>query len=366
MPPTASQDASQDASAIDDKIDDQKGEKWFQWTMVGLIAVAIVSIVLATWKVRSAPAAALTALGQSGDFFGGMLNPILTFLTFLALLYTLVLQRTELQESRVQFKRSADALSEQNSQTSFYQALTIHNDVVGAFHMTDPASEVTVHGRDAFRVIYSDIRRIYREKKKKHPSADQTAAILYAFETVYREQPQLAHYFRYLYNTIVMIQRLPKSGEYVKLLRSLLSNHELLVLYYNCAVLPQGKNFIDLAIRHKLFDNMPAHLFEDAHANLLPPEVFGPGGYAAKLASRAPSVRGDLSEPGQPRPPKEARAPKTPSTPKPSSPKPKSPKPTTASKSGPAQAAEDKPITPSKKAGGAATPETSPKRGRPR
>lgn len=344
MPPTASQDTS--------AIDENKGETRFQWTMIGLISVAVVSIAWAGWRLQRSAANDLTALGQSGDFFGGTLNPILTFLTFLALLYTLVLQRTELQESRVQFKRSADALSEQNSQTSFYQALTIHNDVVGAFHATDPGSQAIVHGREAFEAIYSDVRKIYRDKQKKHPHADDKVAILYAFETVYREQPQLAHYFRYLYNTIVMIQRLPKSGEYIKLLRSLLSNHELLVLYYNCAVLPQGKNFIALAITHKLFDNMPAHLFEDSHADLLPPEVFGPGGYAAKLASRAPSVRGDLSEPGKPRPLKK------PSAPKASPQKPSSAKPATASKPRPPSAAKDKSKAPPKKPSSAPKPET--------
>lgn len=48
--------------------------------------------------------------GEFGDFFGGVLNPLLTFLTFMGLLITIVLQHTELRESREEFARSADAL----------------------------------------------------------------------------------------------------------------------------------------------------------------------------------------------------------------------------------------------------------------
>ena len=56
-----------------------------------------------------------SSFGEWGDFFGGVLNPILTFLTFMGLLITIILQQSELKESRKEFKRSADALSEQCS-----------------------------------------------------------------------------------------------------------------------------------------------------------------------------------------------------------------------------------------------------------
>lgn len=280
--------------------DDKGAGRRFKLAIAAMVAVAGGLIVWAYWTLGHPPRA-MDEMGQAGDFFGGVLNPLLTFLTFLALLYTLVLQRTELQESRLQFKRSADALSEQNSQAAFYQALTIHNDVVGAFYVVDPITKEPARGRDAFRVIYTEVSRLYREKSKKLSPGAEDVAIIHAFEVIYRKHPELAHYFRYLFNTIVLVEKLPKAPQYIKLLRSLLSNHELLLLYYNAAVSPPGKAFQDLAISHKLFDNMPPYLLDDAHAKLLPPAVFGPGGYEAKLATKAPRVRGDLSEAGPPR-----------------------------------------------------------------
>ncbi|MEX2474271.1 hypothetical protein [Marinobacter sp.] len=50
---------------------------------------------------------------QFGDFLGGVLNPLYAFLAFLALLYTINLQRTELKQTRVEFRRSADAAQQQ-------------------------------------------------------------------------------------------------------------------------------------------------------------------------------------------------------------------------------------------------------------
>jgi hypothetical protein len=50
--------------------------------------------------------------GPFGDFFGGMLNPTLTFLMFMGLLSTINLQQKELSLTRKEYIRTADALEE--------------------------------------------------------------------------------------------------------------------------------------------------------------------------------------------------------------------------------------------------------------
>lgn len=47
--------------------------------------------------------------GTFGDYMGGVLNPIFAFASFMALLYTIKLQLEELQATREELKRSADA-----------------------------------------------------------------------------------------------------------------------------------------------------------------------------------------------------------------------------------------------------------------
>lgn len=53
------------------------------------------------------------SLGTWGDFAGGVLNPILTTLSFVAILYSLNIQQKDLQATLEEMKRSGDALAEQ-------------------------------------------------------------------------------------------------------------------------------------------------------------------------------------------------------------------------------------------------------------
>jgi hypothetical protein len=51
----------------------------------------------------------LQYFGQVGDFFGGMLNPVLAFASFIALLYTIRIQSEELRLTREEFAKSVEA-----------------------------------------------------------------------------------------------------------------------------------------------------------------------------------------------------------------------------------------------------------------
>ena len=81
------------------------------------------------------------ALGLSGDFLGGVLNPILSFFSFIALLFTLRLQRRELTATMEELKKSTIA-AESNVrlfteqiraqrldafENTFFSLLKIHN-----------------------------------------------------------------------------------------------------------------------------------------------------------------------------------------------------------------------------------------------
>ena len=58
-----------------------------------------------SWPISANP----MEWGVIGDFFGGILNPILAFSSFVALLYTIQIQSEELRLTKDELKRSADA-----------------------------------------------------------------------------------------------------------------------------------------------------------------------------------------------------------------------------------------------------------------
>lgn len=75
-----------------------------------------------------------TEWGVLGDFFGGFLNPIFSFLGLIFLLATLFLNQKELELSRNEFKSSADALKsqavtleKQRFEDTFFALLNQHN-----------------------------------------------------------------------------------------------------------------------------------------------------------------------------------------------------------------------------------------------
>jgi hypothetical protein len=73
--------------------------------------------------------------GVFGDFIGGILNPTLAFLSFIALLITIRIQSKELKNSTEELAKSSEALTEQskslkiqNFENTFFNMINLHNE----------------------------------------------------------------------------------------------------------------------------------------------------------------------------------------------------------------------------------------------
>lgn len=229
--------------------------------------------------------------GQFGDFIGGTLNPILTFLTFMGLLVTIVLQQAELRETRDELERSANALESQlaatdrqNFESTFFQMLTLHNTIVNSIDLYyggkersgggDPSSRET-KGRDCFSQFFRNFKDEY-EKQVQLPERERLQ-VAYDELWKYRQQ-DLAHYYRYLYNVLRFVHEakgIEDRGPYVKLLRAQLSDYELLMLFYT-ALNRRGINYWLYIHEYQLFDNLPpAMLIKESHAAYYSDRSFG-------------------------------------------------------------------------------------------
>jgi predicted SnoaL-like aldol condensation-catalyzing enzyme len=223
-------------------------------------------------------------LGPWGDFFGGVLNPILTFFAFLGVLITIVLQKIELNLTRAELERSADALEtqidairKQNFEATFFQMLTLHNNIVNSIDLVNSQTGVRTSGRDCFRVFYTRLTKIYRDRQKRMGTKFQDDKILaVSYRAFWKEaQLDLGHYFRFLFNMIRFVKENPEHINYVKLIRSQLSDQELLLLFYNCLG-EHGSKFKVFAEEFELFDNMPViRLLEANHRNRFAESAFG-------------------------------------------------------------------------------------------
>lgn len=144
----------------------EKKEFEFNWThfrwFVGITLVIIV-VIFASYYFNFNTGLGFSdkqdVWGSFGDFIGGSLNPILSFLAFIALLYTIVLQSRELKLTREELEGSKDALNNhneslrlQNFENTFFKLLEIH---LGAISNTKTKNNVT--GLQCYKHMYLNL-----------------------------------------------------------------------------------------------------------------------------------------------------------------------------------------------------------------
>lgn len=251
----------------------KKGVKWLFGISLGFILLlAIAGIILPeTFK----------SLGTWGDFFGGVANPLLTFLTFIAVLVTVWLQHEELGLSRKELSRSADALErqieslhKQNFENTFFQMLSIHNDIVNSIDLAS-SGKPNQYGRDCFSTFYTRLTKLFRDEEKKKTTSVNNM-LPRAYTNFWRDhQPELGHYYRYLFRLVLFVKNSEMGSDlYMNLLRAQLSDQELLLLFYN-GLSPSGAAFKPLIEEWALLDNMPViKLLDKSHSSLYENSAF--------------------------------------------------------------------------------------------
>lgn len=206
-----------------------------------------------------------SSLGTFGDFFGGVLNPILAFLTVLGLSVTIVMQRASISASRLQ-----------RFETTFFNLLDLHNKIVDGLVfdpsiLKDPGERIiffhisgvqiptlpTSRGREVFATILTRVLQV------ETPTNSRTD--IYRNELQTDNNHVLGHYFRNLYQILRLADRLEEEAIdvetiqiYTGIVRAQLSANELALLFYNClkAMVDDGE-FKRLIIKYKLLEHLP-------------------------------------------------------------------------------------------------------------
>ena len=254
------------------------------------------------------------ALGQFGDYFGGALNPIFGFASFLALLVTITYQskelklsRTELELTRVELANSAKALASQNKaieiqsfEQTFFSWLSTYRELLNSVSETNHHKQKSV-GREALyqlwdynlnsRSIYQSMctRDLYGQlillksefdnaydhdfaqlsdyKKVEIISEDKPDLVTNNIHQIWchiygKEEYQLDSLFRTAYKLVSWIDSLPperlndtQKWLYISIFRSQLSWIEMVFFYYN-GLTGSGKKFKLLIEKYALLDNL--------------------------------------------------------------------------------------------------------------
>ncbi len=247
------------------------------------VFTALLSLAFASMGAVFVIAVHAEAAGQNwgtfGDFLGGVLNPVLTFLSFMALLFTIILQQREIHGAKEDAKelerqRRADRLSGERMQfeNTFFQMVSIHNTIVNSIDVDRGPSKNQLRGRECFKHFRDEMQTFY----DADPSTDELKKSLAAHDHLWKSyQNDLAHYYRYLYNIIRFINESDvNKTRYIRILRAQLSDFELLVLFYN-GLFPLAVKFKEYVEFFTLFDNLPKDLlFDRSHDQFYEPSAF--------------------------------------------------------------------------------------------
>lgn len=218
--------------------------KLFQFALYAIVIVFIINL----FSIGK------SGFGEWGDFFGGVLNPILTFLTFMGLLITIILQQSELKQSREEFKGQKESLENQEFDNKFFQMLNLLNSINDRLVVN--IKEKDLKGKDVFEYLkeklYNSIfiqyeQHLYQnslfnqhEKKTKSNFVYDDKFIYFKneFDNFNNEyDTTFKYYFINLYQILKYIdtycRNIKEAKEYTNMIRAQLTKNALLLLAYN-------------------------------------------------------------------------------------------------------------------------------------
>lgn len=206
-----------------------------------------------------------TLWGIFGDTLGGTLNPILTFISFLAILYTIYLQGKELSETRKEIARTAEVQEIQKFENLFFKLIDTHESVARELLSITIEINETIDDETGEFIVVS---KNYIEHQYKTIFKSKFAGIESAKSRFHRDNHIHGRYYIFLYNilknTFIQNNILTekelldshlfnekikstkpnfKEKSYANIIRSLINKKLLSLLAVNCAVKNNDDNY---------------------------------------------------------------------------------------------------------------------------
>ena len=263
------------------------------------IVVAIIGVLAAwglSWWLINKNIDCSTEQGTFGDMFGAV-NALFSGLAFAGLIVTLLyqkeelkLQREELRETRnelnaqkLEFQEQNKTMKRQRFENTFFNMLSLQQEIIAnlsyeyyaspnirphnipeeIFYKGAPKGQL--HGRETFEGIYK--HAIIEYNGARH--ADGIIKILkqngYIAYPVISVTTRFDHYFRHLYHIYKFVDTsdLIEDSErydYACIIRSQLSDYELVMMFYNCLTANGRDKFKPLIEKYAVFNNLRLEL----------------------------------------------------------------------------------------------------------
>lgn len=277
------------------------------WVMLGGVVTLFLLNMSLIWIIDDS-----NWRGTFGDQFG-VVNALFSGLAFAGLIYTIILQRRdlelqrndlklqreelaltrqEMEEQTAEFEKQNETLRIQRFENTFFNMLSQFQEVVNNLKVTD-RENVVLTGREVFYELFERVG-VYGPHPYLVDDMISYRGVGGVLENLGLEgymqsevPTQFDHYFRLLYRilkfvkTSPLINRFEDEYEYTSILRATLSRYELVWLYYNGFT--YGKNKLKPLIeRYAMLKNLRkdllvqgidvGHYAESAYQKTIPEE----------------------------------------------------------------------------------------------
>lgn len=221
------------------------------------------------------------ALGQLGDFFGGLLNPFVSILTLVVAINVWRLQKAELESTKLAMEAQADTAGQQRREQRFFDLLNLYHSTVQsvATGVRDQQSGLLVlSGKEAIArlVMDSGFRSITTSRREtlSYLPAGQMSKVA---ENVQQMGLFLDHYFRVVFTFLREAKMIlgDEHFRYVKLFRAQLSRGELEALALNLIFDPEGKKLRPLVEEYGILKHLQESQLRRLAEEELQPKSFG-------------------------------------------------------------------------------------------
>ncbi len=263
-------------------------------SVIFLVVLAYGSLILyLSWPIS---VYSVAKAGVFGDSFG-LLTSLFSGLAFAGIILTVIsqnkelkLQREELQNTREElrltreeFEKQNSTLKKQNFESTFFQMMRLHHEIVGQLKLLNVRNQPA--GRDCFETVYHELAEHHTQLAAKS-LGNQGNSIQVTEELIDgayvqllgKYQKILGHYFRNLFTLLKFVKTNDVENKllYSNIVRSQLSDYELVMLFYNCLSKFGKEKFKPMAEEFALFNNLPQEkLFRRNHIDLYNQSAFG-------------------------------------------------------------------------------------------
>lgn len=268
-------------NTIDTSVTYEKSAIILIWVGFGIIIAATV-----LYALKSTMPSFVEHFGQYGELVGGFVGSLWSLAGVILFYEALRFQRTELKmqrhelelqrheimEQTEQQRMQNEQLAYQNFENTFFQMMSLHNEIVESINLEIHESTMVgdgsvksrkISGRDCFIEYYKIFRRFlhYNLEEVRFKDLDNAMALELidnAYNLFFEEsQANLGHYFRNLFAIVKFVNSNNRKEKqfHIDLIRAQLSNYELLLMYFHCITV--GTEFKPMIEKYGFFRALP-------------------------------------------------------------------------------------------------------------